>query len=280
MKKRLCALLLAIMCVGTLVGYTYGEKRVFDEADLLSAGEISQLEELLATTIEELQCDIAVLTTDDVGRKNSMEYAEDFCLEENLGYGSTEDAIVFLINMDDREVWITTSGRAINVLTDARISKLCDAAVEYLADGRYDKACTNFVKSVKNYFSSQVGSGDKYDDYYDDYYTDDFISIGDYDTGQTGGEILLKLGIALAIAVIAVLIMRHSAKAKMTVGASTYANNGYQMLGRQDVFIRTSVRKVRKSDNSRSGGGVRIGGGHSSVHRSGGRSFGGGGRRF
>lgn len=68
----------------------------------------------------------------------------------------------------------------------------------------------------------------------------------------------VKLGISAVIAIVAVLAMMSSAKAKMTVSSTEYTkNHNYDVADRRDIFINTTVttRHIQTSSDSSSGGG-------------------------
>lgn len=268
MKRRLSILCLVSMMFVLFAGFSGTQDKIYDDAQLLSHSEAKQLQSLLVETAQEIKCDLIVVTTNDNDGKSSMEYAEDFFMAHSFGYDMTHgDAVLMLINMDDREIWIATSGQAKYVMTDGRIAKTADMVADYLSSGDYYGGCKTFVKYVKKYYNSNSGVDN-------DYYSSDVSYVVN---GLTAEEVLIRLGISALITFIVILILRGNSKAKMTVDSHTYSkNNGCKVVNRSDVFVRTTVTKIPKNQNN--GGG---GGGHSSVHRgSGGHSFGGGGRRF
>ncbi len=276
--RRLCMLLAVTVLLSlsaVFVGFDRTQDKVYDDAGLLTPTQKKELEKLMVDSADKIQCDIIIVTTNDNEGKSAMDYAEDFFMAHDFGYDEIHgDAVLMLIDMDGREIWISTSGRAIDVLSDARIGRLLDNVAEELGSDLYYRACKVFVNGVVKYFNNPEGQ-DKYEDYH---------SSADIDFVDDGGErfqnIGIKILIALGISLLTVLMLRYRAKAKMTVDGHYYAkNHGCQVLRHSDNYVRTTVTKTARVQSS--GGGSRIGGGHSSVHRgSGGHHFGGGGRRF
>ncbi len=271
-------------------------KRVYDYADLFSYSEEEALEEYALSIEEAAKTEFYVLTIDDAEGKSAMEYADDF--GDNGAFGYEEEYgtyIVMLIDMDNREVWISTSGRAIEYLNDSRIDKTLDAMFEYVPDGDYYEAAEVYLQFAYKYMLSEPSND--YNDYFndkyypnDDYYYDDndyddtyYYDDGHYYNDETEVfEIILIcfLGSAVISGVI-LFIMASSAKTKMTTGSTTYmSGGGLRINQRSDIYTHTTTVKRRiESNNNSSHRGGRSGG--SSVHRSsGGRSHGGGGRRF
>jgi uncharacterized protein len=75
----------------------------------------------------------------------------------------------------------------------------------------------------------------------------------------------VKLGISAVIAVIGVLAMMSSAKAKMTVSSTEYTkNHNFDVMDRRDIFINTTVTTRRIQTSSGSSGGSSGGGGGNS----------------
>lgn len=273
--RRGTYLILAVMLILTssfvFMGFDSGQDKVYDDAGLLTSSQESEIQELLVKRAEEIKCDLIIVTTNDNEGKSSLEYAEDFFMAHDFGYDSLHgDAVLMLIDMDDRNVWISTSGRAIDVMSDARISRTLDDVAEELSAGKYARACKEFINDVYNCFKNPNGQ-DKYDDYEGD---SDIEFVGDKE--RTVKSVLVKLLISLAVSAIIVFVLRYNAKAKMTVDGHYYAkNNNCRVLSHSDVFVRTTTTKTPRAQSSSGGGG------HSSSHRgSGGHHFGGGGRGF
>ena len=104
--------------------------RVFDYADLFSGGEEARLNEKLLEFIEKSEMDAVVVTIDDAEGKSSAAYADDFY--DYNGFGRQEDhrGALFLIDMDNREIYLSTTGLMIRYMTDARVERLLDEAYE------------------------------------------------------------------------------------------------------------------------------------------------------
>ncbi len=268
-------------------------KRVYDYADLFSYSEEEALEEYALSIEEDAETEFYVLTIDDAEGKSAMEYADDFGDNGAFGYEKEYGTyVVMLIDMDNREVWISTSGRAIEYLNDSRIDKTLDAMFAYVPDGDYYEAAEVYLQFAYKYMLSEPSND--YNDYYDDkYYPDDDYNYDDtyyYDDGHYYNktepfEIVLICFIGSAvISGIILFIMASSAKTKMTAGSTTYMNgNGLKINQRSDIYTHTTTvkRRIESNNSSHGGSSVHRSSGGSSVHRSsGGRSHGGGGRRF
>lgn len=253
-------------------------KRVYDYADLFTDSEEEALEKYAVSIEDDAETEFYVLTIDDAEGKSAMEYADDFGDNGRFGYEEEYGTyIVMLIDMDNREVWISTSGRAIKYLNDYRIDKTLDEVFEYMPDGEYYKAAEAYLKTAYKYMVTDTADDYRSDDYYDKiddtYYYDDGTYSEDLETSDV---VILSFIIAAVVSGIVLIIMICGAKTRMTAGSSDYIGSGGLMVNhRDDIFTHTTtVKRKIETNNGSSGGG-------SSVHRSsGGHSHGGGGRKF
>ena len=288
-------MVLILLCSLLLCGfgsYQEGDQRVFDQAELLSEVEEQVIQQEIETRIEKLEMDIVVVTTSDAMGKSTRDYADDYYDQNGFGYGdSYGPGILFLIDMDNREYYISTAGRAITEFTDDEIDRMLDDIYYWMAEGRWYDACMEFVEQVDVYaYNEEISQ----DGYYDEA-TDTFVEYTEAELKAmrrklamerilSPASIISKLVIAMVIGAVGVLIMRIRVNRNTTPGGKVYMKPGSErVLQHYDHKINTTVthRRIPRNNTSggtRSGGG---GGGHTSVHRSsGGRSHGGGGRGF
>lgn len=270
MRKAIKFILLLLMLsalVSMLVISALGvSPKVYDKAQLFSAQEMEALEARANAFAERLQLDIVIVTTNENDGKTSRAYADDFYDQNGFGYGADADGILMLINMEDREVYISTCGIAIRYFTDARIESVLDRVYPFLGEAKYAEAADVFLSQVEYY----VGVG---------------IPSNQYTAPEGGGglksvdpvkRIIISLLIALGVGGVTVGIMAMHNKGTSTVNHSTYLqSNSFNLINSQDIHVNTSVTHVTISSSSGSGGG------RSSTHSSSsGRSHGGGGRKF
>lgn len=143
-------LLLAVMAVflaGAGSGFTAyasgksdlaaGEKRVFDEAGLFGETEKSSMEEEIASMRKEMNMDVVIATTDDAEGKSAETYCEDFYIDGGFGTGKDYSGVIFLIDMDNRELYIAPVGTMNRFLTDKRWNEILDNAYEGASNGDY-----------------------------------------------------------------------------------------------------------------------------------------------
>jgi uncharacterized protein len=106
MKKLLCIFAALLLMLVLAVPALAATDHVIDDADLLTPSQEQQLEEKLAAVSENLGMDIVVATTNHTGYKSTGAYADD--LYDYSGYG--DDGALYLIDMDNRQMWISTAG--------------------------------------------------------------------------------------------------------------------------------------------------------------------------
>ena len=280
MMKRFRILIMTFcLCCGliSVMNVSAEEIHVYDHADLLSVQEEEYLENLAAERAEQWDMNFLVVTTDDAEGKSAMEYADDF-YDAQFPEDSEEDGILYLIDMDNREIYLSTSGLAIRYLTDDRVDYILDEAFGYVADGDYYGTFVTFMEETERYLI---------DGFPEDQYNYD-VNTGEIDYYQepmriTFGEFLFAFAAALIPAAITV----GAIKAKYQLKFEDFHYDAYT-----DSDVQLSVKSVRlvnkyvthrriPKNNGSSGGSSGGGGSRSSVHTSSsGRSHGGGGRKF
>lgn len=278
MKRMKVILALICICLGlSITSNVFAETRyVYDHADLLNTEEEQQLQDYASTMKEIWDMNFMVVTTADAEGKSSQEYADDF-YDTHFPSADDEDGVLYLIDMDHREIYLSTSGMAIRYLTDRRVKTVLDEAYAYVASGDYFGTFQSFFDASEAYFYEGVPK-DQYND----------IETGQVDKYQepmklTMGELLIAFAGALIPALLTVGIIK--AKYQLKFEDFHYNENtdsDVALSVKSDCLVNQFIthRRIPKNDgnSARSGGG---GASRSTVHRSSsGRSHGGGGRRF
>ena len=121
MKKSLLWCLVCLVCLVPCSGAALAAEAdaaqdaadgyVYDEAGLLTADEIADLNDEIASFMEESGWNVYAVTTDDAQGKSATAYADDFFDEHSP---DKEDGVALLIDMDNREITISTCGIAYN----------------------------------------------------------------------------------------------------------------------------------------------------------------------
>lgn len=252
MKKKvtisLCVAVLLCVLLSFGSVFAASSQRVYDQAGLFTAEEVTELEKRVAEHRESTNLDIVIVTTDDTMGKTSRDYADDFYDYNGFGVGDDHSGVLLLIDMDNRMAYMSTTGKAIQIFTDDTIEIITGRVAASLGNGAYAKGVRVFLNEVEDCVNPNIWG----------------MVLGCLIIGMVGGTI-------------AVASVWH----KYTHGhkADQYElseNSSIYLAGREDVFLRRYVTSRNISSNNNSGGG----GGSSTHTSSSGTSHGGGGSSF
>ena len=274
--QRGIALLVMLVTFTALLPTAFAqEQRVFDDAGLFSQSDVMSLESAIETARQEMGMDFVLLTTNDAAGKTTTAYADDYYDENGFGTGNDASGALFLIDMDNREITISTAGKMIRILTDARINTILDKAYDKMVDADYAGAAQVVVQEVRQYAKQGIVSN-QYN------YDTETGEVSRYRSVSLG-QIILFLLISWAAGTAACLGVKAKYQLKRAQYQYPWRENGTLVLANQvdelsNRFVTT--RHIPKPTPSSSGG-HSSSGGRSSTHRSSsGRSHGGGSRRF
>lgn len=271
---RRFALLCAVFMLLTFCGVqeAFGEKQlVCDEADLFTTVEEGQLAQRAKDLGSAYEMDIVIVTTKDTRGKSSRDYADDFYDDNGYGVGTEKDGILFLIDMDNREVDISTSGQGIRYLTDNRIESVLDNVIEGgLTDGLMYKATEAFLATTEFYLQAGIRS-DQYNEP-EGGRTEEIVKAGLTPPKVIGGGI-----VAVLVGGGFFLLTRRRYQGKPKPVVYNYQDkNLVEFKVNNEKLVDTAVTFtiIEQSSSSSSAG-------RSSTHSSSsGRTHGGGGRKF
>ena len=249
--------------------------RMVDQADLLKEAEETELRKKLDEISERLQFDVVIVTTEHIGSRSPMEFADDYFDYNGFGYGDTYDGVCMMISMAQRDWWISTCGYGETALSD-------DYFMEYI---RYSKV----ISKLKNgYYSTSFNAfADIVDDFVTEAKTDEpFSRSHRYHAWKfrvAGVCISLAVGLLVGYLVMKSKRDAHVSVIRLKGEAAAYLTGSVQLGKSTDTFLRSNVNKTRRvKEDSRSSGSSSSSsysspGSHTS---SSGRSHGGGGGKF
>ena len=226
----------------------------------------------------------AVIVTTEDNSDSAQVFADGFYMAGGFGTGSDHSGILFLIDMDNRELYISTNGRMIRYMTDSRVEDILDDVYSYAAEADYYEAAAAFLKDTEKCYSDGI-PGDQYN------YDTETGKISRYHHLEWY-EILLALGVAAvcggtAVASVLRSYSLHGEDKRMAANFKlSYRRDSRFTMGNvlADVLLTSYITQqvIRTARNNRPGpgGGSFSGGGMSSTHSYGGSSHGGGGRKF
>lgn len=269
MKKRVFGIFFVMLLSLSLTFLVFAADdvpRLVDEAALFSDSDAEALLGLLDEISERQQMDIVVVTVNSLQGASSMEYADDFYDYNGYGFGEERDGMLFLISMEERDWYISTTGYGITVFTDAGLEYISERFLDDLSEGEYAAAFTTFAELCDD-FITQAKTGEPYD-------------VGNLpkEPFWLVGSLAIALAAGFIIALIATGIMRSQLK---TVYSRPVADNyirkgSINITKRSDLFLYRHVsRREKPKDNGSKGPGS------SSTHRSSsGSTHGGRGGKF
>ncbi|MBR3280643.1 MAG: TPM domain-containing protein [Clostridia bacterium] len=264
------------------------ELKVYDYADLLLDSEESELKDLVKDYVADTNIGMAIVTINQNPQGTAMVYADDFVDKNNFGIGDKYDAILYLIDMDTREIYISTGGDAILYYDDERIDKILDDCFDGVASANYFSSCKAFIDDAKYYYEQGIPSSNEGYVITPDqkYVHEDELNQPSFwefinPTADHHWGILAIISTVFA-ALFTNAVRRNQKTVKQATNAANYVCNvDWQVKEDHLVSQNTTSRYIPPantgSGSSRSGG---FSGGSSTHHSSSGRIHGGGGRHF
>lgn len=272
--RYLYSLLSIITILSGFRGYAvYGAQTgaVYDDAALLTGEETEEINSLAASITEKTGWTIYAVTTEDAQGKSAEAYADDFFDEHSQ---EQEDGAVALIDMDNRDIYLSTSGITIRYVTDERKNQILDDAYTDISDGDYEACLAAMLNGVSDAYDSGIP---------DDQYN------YDRETGEISYYYHLSLYEVL-FAVVAALITGGivfaciTGRYRIKFGGYSYdphASGKVDISKKNDRLVgsHTTHRRIETSSNSSSSSSS-SGSRSTTHHSSSGNTHGGGGRHF
>ena len=245
---------------------------VYDNASLLTSEEALSLEADIKALEQTTGWEIFAVSTGDAGGKTAMAYADDFF---DAHTDVDADGVVLLIDMDNREIYISTCGAAIRYLDDNRLDNILDEAYEYVLDAEYADCFREMLCGIEYYYQKGIPEG-QYN------YDTETGKVSVYHK-LTVSEIFVTLLVAIGVGLL--IYFSVVGKYRLKFGTYKYDFHRYgkiQLTNKEDRFLnKTVTHRVIATQNNGSGSSHHSSGHRSSTHHSSsGRSHGGRGRKF
>lgn len=265
MRKMLVLILMLVFLVPTTVkASTYNEEKVFDYANLFTAEEEDNLR-YHANKFEKYALSVVYLTIDDAEGKSAMECADEFYDDNNF----RQDGVLFLIDMDNREMYISTTGKSIDILTDEMLDGILDDSYMYASQGEYYECIEEMGRRTCLILENNIN-----------------LPLGIHRTALA--VVPLAFIVSAIVLVIMLIFNNNVAHVKH---ANSYMKSGFQVFNKDivlqrswDNVIRDYYKKETSTSHARGGGSISRGsssrGGGSRHTSSRGVSHGGRGRKF
>lgn len=225
-------------------------EKVYDFADLFTDEEEQQLYTKITNYINEYNLDLAVVTIDE-NNKTPREYADDFYDYNDF---NQQGGILFLIDMYNRKIYMSTTGQAIKMYNDYRINTALDEVYTYMSDEEYYEGTSNYIDKISNYAKEGIPTSNKEEK---SLTSSIFIS--------------LLIGLIGTAIIMAILIFKNKMVRKATTAREYLNKNSIKIQNMGEILISSNTTK-HEIDHSSSGSSTHTGSSGSS-HGGGGHSF-------
>ena len=270
-KSTVSVFLIAFLLCVLLIPAAFAETAlVTDDSGVLTASQLEEQNRNAQRISDTYECSAAILYIPTTGGRNIADFADDYFDHNGIGYGSTNDGTLMVIATEDREVYITTAGTAIDALTDYGIGYILDRVVEPLKQNDYGRAGNIFLTYVTDFYNHYAENGSGYD-------TNDTVPASHLLLSVFG-----NCGIGL---ILAGLPIRKYKKSMNSVASKSNAadyviGRGLALTQKNDRFVNRHVSRIPIPRVESSSGGHSSGGGSTVHFSSSGISHGGGGSHF
>ncbi len=228
-------------------------EKVYDFADLFTDTEEQQLYTEIRKYIDNHNMDLAVVTINN-NNKTPEEYSDDFYDYNDF---DQKGGVLFLIDMYNREIYMSTTGSAIKMYNDYRVNQALDMVYKYMSDKRYYNGVQEYISIISNYAYDGIPNN------------------SDHKKSNTlSRDIFMSIAIGLLITIIVVNILIHKNKMvrKATTAKEYLDIDSVNIENIGEIIISSNTVRKRIEHDTYSG---------SSTHSgSSGSSHGGGGHGF
>ncbi len=225
-------------------------EKVYDFADLFTDEEEQQLYTRITNYINEYNLDLAVVTIDE-NNKTPREYADDFYDYNDF---NQQGGILFLIDMDNRKIYMSTTGQAIKMYNDYRINTALDEVYTYMSDEEYYEGTSNYIDKISDYAKKGVPT-----------------SNNEEKSLTSSIFMSLLIGLIGTAIIMAILIFKNKMVRKATTAREYLNKNSIKIQNMGEILISSNTTK-HEIDHSSSGSSTHTGSSGSS-HGGGGHSF-------
>lgn len=242
-------------------------EKVYDFANLLDENEEKLILNSINEFISKYDMDMVIVTIDSNPRYSAQKFSDDFYDYNSFGKNKTRDGVLFLIDMDTRNFYISTTGEAIRLYNDYRINAILDYVEPYIKDENYYEAASSFIQKSAYYANSGIPSGN----------VNSYINEkGDIVYYKKINYFFSVVGSLIITAIVIAILVNKNKMIKKATNANLYFNKDLaKITEKNDKFLTTHTTSVSLSSSS--GG---SGSGSSTHSSSSGSSHGGGGRSF
>lgn len=152
MMKRIRSVVIAFVLVmmSSLPVLAAGSERVFDDAQLFSESEMIEVQKNIEVLQAQINMDIVIVTSDEVPSGETVPFADTYYDNGGYGIGDNQSGALFLIDMANQEMFISTTGDMITALPEVVIDEILDEVYQDLSAGNYGIAANTFLFELQN----------------------------------------------------------------------------------------------------------------------------------
>ena len=241
---------------------------VHDDCGLLSNHEIQELEARAEQTAQTYNCGVYIYIVKDMD-SYTFDYeiysdayrveafAQYLFFNELKGMGSTDDGILLVMSMKERDYDIMAHGNQGNyAFTDYGKSKLADSFLDYFAEGEWYRGFSAYLNKVDRFLQAAAEGNP--------------VDIGSSRIKQHNLPLSIAAGLifGMIVALISCLVMKSGMKSVhlARIASNFIADNGVNIAIQKDMFTHNTVVRTPIQTSSGGGGGTRINSSGSSHH--------------
>ena len=259
MTKKIISVIFAIVLVFglSISAFAMPERFVFDEASILTYDEIEELNAKAKEITEAYGCEVYAITFPSLDGYEAWELNELLYAELKEVYGASEDVVILMLAMEERQY-------------------------DIMAHGYGNTAFTDYGKDVMaERFLDDFGNDDWYWGFYDYMSTcDEFLSIAasgePFDIGSDeseGGANFIGVIVAVIVSCLIAFAVCSILRAQMKTARIATEAHDYQkeldLTGQYDRFSHRDIRRVYNPPQEDNEGGTTVNS-NGSSHKSGG----------
>lgn len=240
------------------------EEKIYDFADLYTDEEEKNLYSAVFDYTQRRNLDLVIVTIND-NFESTQEYADDFYDYNNFGYGESRDGVLFLVDMENRYVYISATGQGMTLYPDNECDAITEAVYTYFSDQKYYDGTYQMIKTLDTYYEISYNNGDEYK----------------YDTSEVNYLYVFIFATVCTIIGIIILIKKNDLVKVATTSEEYLDKNSKGVRKIRDIVVGHHVSRhaISHDNSSSSGGGFSSGGGGGHISSSG-SSHSGGGHKF
>lgn len=156
MKKYITILMVSLICLLSVAVASASPSLLVDEADLLTPSEEATLTARLEEISKNRKMDVAVVTVNSLDGKTAQAFADDYYDYNGYGQGENNDGVLLVVSMSERKWHITTTGAAIDKISNSKAEGIGETILSDLSGGKYSDAFMTYADKCDSYMSSAL----------------------------------------------------------------------------------------------------------------------------